>query len=122
VTLIDNDIRALKTQLQAQRLAVQEALHQRLHQGDDPSELALANFSHTVEERAEADLLNDTDIAQLNLETAELDQIDAALARIDADTFGVCVGCGEPIADARLQAQPAAATCISCQQERERHG
>lgn len=121
MTFTETDIGALKTQLQAQRRIVQASLHERLHHGEDPSEMALANFSQSVEERAEADLLNDTDIAQLNMETAELAQIDAALSRIDAGTFGYCSACGEAIAGARLLAQPAATMCIDCQQASERH-
>jgi DnaK suppressor protein len=44
----------------------------------------------------------------------QLGEIDAALARIDAGTYGVCVVCGEPIPDGRLEARPAARTCVNC--------
>lgn len=43
-----------------------------------------------------------------------LADIAAALARLDAGTYGLCVRCGEPIASARLEARPYARTCISC--------
>jgi RNA polymerase-binding protein DksA len=42
-------------------------------------------------------------------------EVDAALARIDAGTFGRCTSCGEPVAEARLEALPWAALCIDCQ-------
>jgi DnaK suppressor protein len=42
-------------------------------------------------------------------------EVDAALARLDAGTFGLCGSCGEPIAAARLDALPWAALCIDCQ-------
>ncbi len=42
-------------------------------------------------------------------------EVDAALARIDAGTFGRCTACGGPIAEARLDALPWAALCIDCQ-------
>ena len=42
-------------------------------------------------------------------------EVDAALARIEAGTFGRCTACGEPIAEARLDALPWAALCIDCQ-------
>ena len=45
---------------------------------------------------------------------AALAEIDAALTRVDAGTYGVCVRCGRPIGDARLDARPAAACCIAC--------
>jgi DnaK suppressor protein len=42
-------------------------------------------------------------------------EVDAALGRIGAGTFGLCASCGDPIADARLEALPWAALCIDCQ-------
>lgn len=43
-----------------------------------------------------------------------LAEVDAALARLDDGTYGVCTGCGSPIAPARLEARPAARECIAC--------
>ena len=40
--------------------------------------------------------------------------IDAALARVAADSYGRCERCGRPIARGRLAARPAATTCVSC--------
>lgn len=45
---------------------------------------------------------------------SELQRVKAALDRIDTDDFGYCQMCGEPIAPARLEHNPAVATCISC--------
>jgi RNA polymerase-binding protein DksA len=49
-------------------------------------------------------------------------QIDAALQRLDAGTYGMCARCGQPIDAARLEALPYAEFCITCQAiiERER--
>jgi DnaK suppressor protein len=44
----------------------------------------------------------------------ELDRIDAALGRLDADEYGYCLACGEEIAPARLDADPAIPTCVDC--------
>ena len=41
-------------------------------------------------------------------------EIDAARARLDDGSYGVCEGCGAAIGAARLEALPAARTCISC--------
>jgi len=46
--------------------------------------------------------------------------IDGALKRIEDGTFGVCVNCGEPIAEERLAALPWATTCIDCKRLEER--
>jgi DnaK suppressor protein len=50
---------------------------------------------------------------------AELSRIEAALARIDAGTFGDCVVCGEPIAPQRLELDPSTPMCITCASEAE---
>jgi len=39
--------------------------------------------------------------------------VDAALARLDAGTYGWCAVGGEPIPEARLAAVPWAATCVA---------
>jgi DnaK suppressor protein len=44
----------------------------------------------------------------------ELADIEAALQRLDAGTYGDCVSCGEPIGDARLKVRPAATQCRDC--------
>jgi DnaK suppressor protein len=46
-----------------------------------------------------------------------IEAVDAALARIDAGTYGTCTSCGQPIAKERLEALPAAAHCIECQKK-----
>ncbi len=43
---------------------------------------------------------------------AHLAEIDAALARLDAGSYGICEVGGEPIAEARLAARPTARTCV----------
>ena len=43
-----------------------------------------------------------------------LAEVDAALARLDAGTYGMCERCGEPVGEVRLEALPAARTCIGC--------
>ena len=40
--------------------------------------------------------------------------LEQALARVGDGTYGVCTRCGGPIGEARLEARPDAATCITC--------
>ena len=47
-----------------------------------------------------------------------LQEIDDALAKIEAGTYGQCESCGGPISDARLEAKPAARLCIQCASKR----
>lgn len=55
------------------------------------------------------------DLALRDRNEQQLAAVDAALARLDAGTFGTCVRCGRPIAPERLEALPWAAHCIDCQ-------
>ena len=48
------------------------------------------------------------------VESAELARVDAALARIDAGSYGVCASCGELIDPRRLEASPYAVQCADC--------
>ena len=47
-------------------------------------------------------------------------QVERALGRIDAGTYGRCENCGNPIPKARLQAFPRATLCVTCKQREER--
>ncbi len=40
-----------------------------------------------------------------------LDDVDQALARLDAGTYATCESCGGPITEERLAAHPVARTC-----------
>ena len=49
-----------------------------------------------------------------------LQEIEAALKRIEDGTYGQCTNCGKQIAPERLEARPYATLCIDCQREQER--
>ena len=44
----------------------------------------------------------------------------AAIARIDAGSYGVCESCEQPIGKLRLQAFPRVTLCMACKQRQER--
>jgi DnaK suppressor protein len=45
---------------------------------------------------------------------AAVEEIDAALDKITAGTYGFCESCGSPVPKARLEALPHARLCVSC--------
>ncbi|MBI1734325.1 MAG: TraR/DksA family transcriptional regulator [Candidatus Rokubacteria bacterium] len=53
-------------------------------------------------------------------EKHELDEIDAARARLEAGAFGACEACNRPIPLVRLRARPTARYCQDCQARLER--
>ncbi|MGL4524839.1 MAG: TraR/DksA family transcriptional regulator [Spirochaetia bacterium] len=87
-----------------------------------------ADFQATVTDMDTADpadvAASDLDkriIEALGAESARaLDRVDAALARIDAGTYGVCAKCGQMIDPDRLEAIPEAVLCIACKSTSER--
>jgi RNA polymerase-binding transcription factor DksA len=46
-------------------------------------------------------------------------QVEAALARIDAGTFGLCCLCRDPLDTERLDSDPAVVFCADCAEARE---
>ncbi len=74
-----------------------------------------------------ADIASDNFEKELNLdfiqmESAEVRDMDEALVRIEEGTFGTCESCDKPIPKARLRAVPHARLCIGCKREEEGQG
>ena len=55
-------------------------------------------------------------------EEVTLEQVEHALERIRARTYGTCEDCGGVIAKKRLEAIPFASLCIRCAEKQERDG
>lgn len=49
-----------------------------------------------------------------------IDEVEAALQRIEDGTYGTCVACDKPIAEERLEAVPWATLCIDDKRAQER--
>jgi len=62
------------------------------------------------------------DLALRDRATGHLALVDAALARLDAGTYGPCLRCGKPVPAERLEALPWAAYDIECQRIVDRGG
>ena len=70
-----------------------------------------ADSGQVTAERGEVEALGGTLLDTLR-------EIDDALAKFDAGTYGLCESCGNQIAEARLEAMPAARLCIDCASRR----
>jgi RNA polymerase-binding protein DksA len=44
----------------------------------------------------------------------QLAEVDRALSRLEAGSYGICENCGNEISQARLEARPVVRTCITC--------
>jgi DnaK suppressor protein len=53
-------------------------------------------------------------------ERTRLQEMDEALDRIEAGTYGICEECGEPIGLKRLEVRPVAKYCVPCLSKMEK--
>lgn len=104
---LERRVSDLRAELQAAAQVARDAGAAPAHEVLDRKEEA---------QRRQSDELSD---AEQQRDRDELAQVEAALRRMDAGTYGECTDCGEAIAPARLQLQPAAARCAACQQAHE---
>jgi DnaK suppressor protein len=70
-------------------------------------------------ESSEVDIQEDIEFALIQMKSETLNKIDAALRRLEEDTYGNCFECGDEISEARLRALPFAVRCKDCEEARE---
>jgi DnaK suppressor protein len=86
---------------------------------DEEVDESAASDNHLAE-TATATLDREIDDTLEENSTRMLLQVDAALARVEAGTYGTCMNCGREISTERLEAYPWASLCIDCKREAER--
>ena len=108
------------TQLRIQLLAQQQELTDLLHNAYATTKPVTLD-QQSVGRVSRIDAIQQQQMAIANQQQTGdmLKGIELALRRIDDASYGDCLECGEPIAFARLQAQPFASLCIDCQSARE---
>jgi RNA polymerase-binding transcription factor DksA len=115
------ELARLKRELEARRATLRVEVKTQLDGSEDDRVVGLRNrIKESGDEWGVADGLAELDIAEVRHALAELDEVDAALARMRAGTYGECSDCGEPIALARLSAYPTAMRCVACQERYEK--
>ena len=104
--------------LQAQRKQLLHEVREKIAASGEG--LGFANQSKITDDDGLADAAAEMDVAMVIRESQELQDIEAALARIADGSYGSCRDCGEEIGQARLKAYPAAERCLTCQERSER--
>src|ERR1700730_10017464 len=108
-----SEVRTLTASLQARLAAITNNASKR-------EEIVIQQSPDTFDEvqlSAERDLT----VTLLNHETVLLQNLRAALRRIEDGSYGICVKCQEGISKKRLAAVPWAERCIQCQEAADRH-
>ena len=117
--LTKEQIGKLQARLQQDRAAALGTVQDEIQRTSDPDDLSLEKIPSDAGDRSEADLETDTTISMAQRHAAELQEIDAALARIADGSYGTCEECDGNIGAPRLEAQPTARRCIACQEQLE---
>lgn len=103
-----------------------EALRVELHEEVQGREANIGTIAEEVPDTGDssfAHLTVDLDNAAITRDVEERRAIEAAHARMNGGTYGICADCGVDIPFARLQVQPIAERCAPCQEKYERsHG
>jgi len=122
--MVHYDAAAIRERLEADRQRLEDDIYQRT-QGDeavipsDPISDSGGTRGHSAEE---ADAMADAERSNLVLGNSRtlLEQVQAALQRLDNGTYGFCQRCGKPIDARRLEALPYAEYDLECQEIVER--
>lgn len=95
--------------LEKELLERADKIDEGLHHEHNP------DFAEQVTERENDDVLHNLD----HETKVELQQVRAALRRMDEGKYGICVACGADISKERLHALPYATLCINCAEKQE---
>ena len=89
-------------------------------QGERPGPAAGAGYPQDSADAGSTLSEADRTEAVLHSARSQRDEVLAALARIEENTYGRCVDCGGEIPEGRLDARPDAARCVACQAKHAR--
>ena len=114
------DLDQRRTELLDLRTRVLGAAQDIVSGDEDDGELSSAAGDQHLADHASEML--DREVDESLEENAEqlVHEIDVAVARIDAGTYGTCARCGQPIPEDRLEAVPYATLCLDCKRIEER--
>ncbi|HEX9231821.1 MAG TPA: TraR/DksA family transcriptional regulator, partial [Jatrophihabitantaceae bacterium] len=114
------ELAEIRTQLVAELGAMQGEYDRSMR---DLNDLQQANSDGAGDDQADAGSKTFEREQELSIAANRLDllaQIQRAVERIDAGTYGYCESCGKPIPKARLKAFPMATLDVACKQREER--
>jgi RNA polymerase-binding protein DksA len=121
LSVVKDELSEFSALLQSQRKQLLGEMREKIAASGEG--LGFANQSKITDDDALADAAAEMDVAMAIRESQELQDIEAALARIGDGSYGICSDCENEIGRARLKAYPTAKRCLHCQEQHERaHG
>jgi len=111
----ESTLASLRAQLERQHVELRKEIEE---QGADPDrdevefvdDPGFSDRSHSTEERSRL-------ISLVRALRSNLREVDRAVAKMQAGSYGTCERCGNPIALERLTALPSVRLCIDCKQK-----
>ncbi|WP_430461256.1 TraR/DksA family transcriptional regulator [Thalassolituus sp. LLYu03] len=100
----------IRQQLQDRKTLLEARADKTERDASHRDEAVSADFAEQATERENDDVLRTIALESKH----EIDQINLALARIEAGTYGACSECGAAIGEQRLAAVPYSSLCLSC--------
>ena len=115
----------VRTRLLTERARIDELRHAANRLTADAQEATERELSSA--EQHPAELASETigleiDHSVLQHADLELEELEAAVIRVDTGSYGKCEACGNPISEARLEAIPTARFCIEDQAKHDKNG
>ncbi len=114
-----HDVQVYRQQLMALRSALLAQIAEQRGGHRSRADVAADHFMNAEDSHAQVTSQRDLEFAINEHETAELAELELALLRLEAGTYGVCVDCAEVIPESRLKARPEAQRCMACQEKIE---
>jgi DnaK suppressor protein len=96
-----------------------EEIREELLKSEHERYVALANHVHDIGDESVADLLSDIDLAVIDRDVREVQDVEAALRCINTGQFAVCTNCGAKIDHEHLGAYPTTKRGYTCQRRSE---
>ncbi|HEY9456617.1 MAG TPA: TraR/DksA C4-type zinc finger protein [Gaiella sp.] len=114
------DLDTRRDELLALRERVLGAAHDIVEGDVEDGELSSAAGDQHIADHASEMVDRELDVSLEENAVQIVYEIDRAVARIDAGTYGRCERCGQEIPEERLEAVPYATLCVTCKQLEER--
>jgi DnaK suppressor protein len=118
---VELDLDRFRSALESERARLLAAVHAVHHDGsllEETGDLAIGSGDHLADSASETYMRELDEGLEENAEHI-LGEIEAALGRIEAGTYGRCSVCGRPIGEERLLAVPYATLCIDDKRAQE---
>ncbi|MEJ2553302.1 MAG: TraR/DksA family transcriptional regulator [Gammaproteobacteria bacterium] len=119
-SLTQGQVSELQRRLRQRHAELRAVIRGELLAADEMRYADLAGRVHDSGDEAVADLLADLDVVRIDRQVTEIRRIEAALRCIDMGSYGMCRDCGGDIGYERLESQPDAQRCVTCQEHYEK--